>query len=85
MTGVQTCALPIWARVNDLFAVLEHEQLRARGRWAEVQSPGGTFQALRPPVDVSDVDVVMGEVPSLGQHTAAVLEWLGMSAQGEAE
>ena len=74
-----------WARVNDLFAVLEHEQLRARGRWAEVQSPGGTFQALRPPVDVSDVDVVMGEVPSLGQHTAAVLEWLGMSAQGEAE
>jgi len=73
-----------WARVNDLFAVLEHEQLRARGRWADVQAPGGMFQALRPPVDVSGVDVVMGHVPSLGQHTAAVLEWLGMDAQEEA-
>lgn len=66
-----------WARVNDLFDVLDHPQLRARHRWASVPGPGGvTFDALRPPVDITGVDVPMGNVPALGEHTAAVLSWL---------
>jgi crotonobetainyl-CoA:carnitine CoA-transferase CaiB-like acyl-CoA transferase len=62
--------------VNDLFAVLDHPQLVARQRWADVDTPNGTFQALRPPVDVEGIDIEMGRVPRLGEHTAAVLDWL---------
>ena len=65
-----------WGKVNDLFAVLDHPQLIARHRWAEVDTPNGTFQALRPPVDVEGIDIEMGRVPRLGEHTAAVLDWL---------
>lgn len=73
-----------WARVNDLFAVLEHEQLRERQRWADVAAPGGSFRALRPPMDVTGFEVQMSAVPALGAHTAAVLEWLGFPAEEEA-
>ncbi len=65
-----------WGKVNDLFAVLDHPQLIARHRWADVDTPNGTFQALRPPVDVEGIDIEMGRVPRLGEHTAAVLDWL---------
>lgn len=66
-----------WGRVNDLFALLEHPQLATRQRWATVETPNGTFEALRPPLDIEGVDVEMARVPRLGEHTAAVLEWLG--------
>lgn len=65
-----------WGKVNDLFAVLDHPQLAARNRWADVATPNGTFQALRPPVDVDGIDIEMAPVPRLGEHTAAVLDWL---------
>lgn len=65
-----------WGRTNDLFAVLDHPQLVARHRWADVDTPNGTFRALRPPVDVEGIDIEMGRVPCLGEHTAAVLDWL---------
>jgi hypothetical protein len=31
---------------------------------------------LRSPVDVEGIDIEMGRVPRLGEHTAAVLDWL---------
>jgi itaconate CoA-transferase len=68
-----------WGRVNDLFAVLRHPQLAARNRWMDVVTPNGTYPALRPPVDITGLDLSIGEVPSLGQHTASVLAWLGHS------
>jgi hypothetical protein len=33
--------------------------------------------ALRPPVDLAEVDPVMGPVPALGEHTDAILRELG--------
>jgi crotonobetainyl-CoA:carnitine CoA-transferase CaiB-like acyl-CoA transferase len=65
-----------WGRVNDLFAVINHPQLEARRRWATVQTPNGSFEALRPPVDIEGIDVAMSDVPRLGQHTQVVLDWL---------
>lgn len=65
-----------WARVNDLAAVLEHPQLEARHRWRAVATPAGTISALAPPIAVSSFDTETGPVPSLGQHTEAVLAWL---------
>ncbi len=70
-----------WGRVNDLFALQDHPQLRARGRWATVNTPQGNFEALRPPVDVEGIDIAMSDVPRLGQHTQAVLDWLQRSQE----
>ncbi len=69
-----------WGRVNDLFDVVAHPQLTARNRWAPVVTPNGTISALRPPVDITGLEAAMGPVPSLGQHTDAVLEWLRQPA-----
>jgi itaconate CoA-transferase len=59
--------------VNDVPAVAAHPQLAARGRWVEVDSPGGVIPALLPPHNLQGVSPRMGAVPSLGQHTAEVL------------
>ncbi|HTI24473.1 MAG TPA: CaiB/BaiF CoA-transferase family protein [Kutzneria sp.] len=56
----------------------EHPQLRSRDRWRTVATPAGDVQALLPPVTVHGREAEMGPVPALGQHTAEVLEWLGL-------
>jgi crotonobetainyl-CoA:carnitine CoA-transferase CaiB-like acyl-CoA transferase len=65
------------ARVGSVADFVEHPQLRARDRWRSIESPAGSLDALLPPVQMSGADVVMGAVPSLGQHTSAILEELG--------
>ena len=64
-------------RLNDARALWEHEQLAARGRWREIDSPAGRLRALLPPVTFADTEAVMGAVPALGQHTDAILAELG--------
>ncbi len=65
------------ARVNDMHDLWRHEQLKARGRWVEVDSPAGPIPALLPPGLPSDVAPRMDGVPALGQHTNAILAGLG--------
>jgi crotonobetainyl-CoA:carnitine CoA-transferase CaiB-like acyl-CoA transferase len=62
-------------RTPEQFAA--HPQLRARDRWRNVDSPGGPVRALLPPVTVPGREAVMGAVPALGQHTAAIRTELG--------
>jgi itaconate CoA-transferase len=65
------------ARMNDMQAVWEHEQLAARMRWTKVQTPAGEIPALYPPgVDPSE-EPLMGSVPALGQHSESILHELG--------
>ena len=68
------------ARMNDLCAVWEHPQLRARGRWTEVDTPAGPIPALLPPGEVDTFTPRMDAVPALGQHTDAILGELGWDA-----
>jgi itaconate CoA-transferase len=68
------------ARLGSIGDFVEHPQLRARARWREIESPAGSLQALLPPVEMSGVAPVMGAVPSVGQHTDAILEELGFDA-----
>jgi itaconate CoA-transferase len=70
------------ARLRTPGEFAAHPQLEARGRWREVDSPGGPLRALLPPVSMPGREAAMGPVPSLGQHTAAVLAELGMSPAG---
>ncbi|WP_020206538.1 CoA transferase, partial [Cupriavidus sp. WS] len=67
------------APMNDIEAVWNHPQLAARGRWREVNSPGGVIGALLPPANLSGVEPVMGDIPALGAHSAAILAELGYS------
>ena len=65
------------ARVVSIDDFVAHPQLAARDRWRDVDAPGGTYRALVPPVDIAGVTPRMGAVPSLGQHTDAILGELG--------
>ncbi|WP_246797604.1 CaiB/BaiF CoA transferase family protein [Burkholderia perseverans] len=65
------------ARMNDMQAVREHEQLAARGRWTTVATPAGEIPALLPPGLAAEDDARMDPVPALGEHTDAILAELG--------
>ncbi|AHG66064.1 CaiB/BaiF CoA transferase family protein [Advenella mimigardefordensis] len=65
------------ARVNDMKAVWDHPQLKARGRWSQMGSPVGTLPALLPPGVNNSYDFRMDAVPALGEHSAAILDELG--------
>ena len=70
------------AQVNDLAGLVKHPQLHERDRWREVGTETGPVHALLPPMNFRDVELPMGDVPALGQHTTDVLERLGRSSEG---
>jgi crotonobetainyl-CoA:carnitine CoA-transferase CaiB-like acyl-CoA transferase len=59
--------------VNDVPAVMAHTQLAARSRWRTVGAPGGAIPALLPPHNLVGAPPRMGDVPTLGAHTAEVV------------
>lgn len=63
------------AQVKDMQGLWNHEQLRARGRWTEVETPNGTIPALLPP---GLTEARMGRVPEVGEHNAEILAELGL-------
>ncbi|TWI53362.1 itaconate CoA-transferase [Pseudomonas duriflava] len=69
------------AHVNDMQGVWQHPQLAARNRWGEVESPVGRLPALLPPGRNNAFQPRMEAIPALGQHTRAILEELGYSAE----
>ena len=69
------------ARVNDMAGLWAHPQLAARQRWCSVGTPAGPVQALLPPGANSAFDYRMDAVPSVGEHSAAILAEQGWSAE----
>jgi crotonobetainyl-CoA:carnitine CoA-transferase CaiB-like acyl-CoA transferase len=65
------------AGMNDMQAFWEHPQLRARERWRKVDSPAGELPMLLPPGVNDSYDYRIDPIPSLGQHTGAILGQLG--------
>ncbi len=65
------------ARVNGMHEVWQHAQLKARGRWTEVDTPAGPIPALLPPGRTDAYSPRMDGVPGLGQHTDSILRELG--------
>ena len=72
------------ARVNTMREVWAHPQLKARGRWVEVDTPSGPVPALLPPGARDGADVRMDAVPALGADTDALLAELGFDAADRA-
>lgn len=77
------------ARVNDMHGVWEHEQLKARKRWTQIDTSAGQVPALLPPgilggdESSAGLGFRMGEVPSVGQHNSQIMAELGFSNQSE--
>ena len=65
-----------YARMNTMGEFLDHPQLA--DRWREIGSPAGVLRALLPPIRMPDASPALGPVPSVGQHTDAILDELGI-------
>jgi len=68
------------ARMNDMHDLWAHQQLAARHRFVEVDSPVGAIKALLPPGAPDSFEVQLGAIPAIGQHTAGILAELGYDA-----
>jgi itaconate CoA-transferase len=69
------------ARLRDLAGLVEHEQLEARGRWRDVDSPVGPIRALVPPATLDGDEPVMNPIPRPGEHTELILAELGLGGR----
>ena len=65
------------ASLNDMHQFWDHEQLKARQRWVSVDSPKGEIPALLPPGLNNGYQYRMDKIPSVGEHTVAILKELG--------
>jgi itaconate CoA-transferase len=63
--------------MNDMRQVWEHAQLKARQRWAEVDTPNGKILAMRPPGVPDSFNARMDPIPEVGAHTDAILAEIG--------
>lgn len=68
------------AGVNSVDQFLHHPVLADRKRWRPVATPGGTVQALLPPIDLGGEEARMDPVPGIGEHTAGVLAEVGCAS-----
>jgi len=68
------------ARMNTVQELIAHPQLASRDRWREVASPAGPVRMLKPPFNFDGVEALMGPIPSVGEHTDAILGELGYGA-----
>ena len=68
------------AQVNTMADVWAHEQLKARGRWSQVQTTVGEMPALVPPGSWEKGAPRMDAVPTGGEHTDLILKGLGCTA-----
>ena len=67
------------ARMNTVQELIDHPQLAARGRWRDVRSAAGPVRMLVPPFNFDGMDMPMGAIPAVGEHTDAILGELGIA------
>ena len=68
------------SRFNRVSDLRTHPQLVERGRWVDIDSPVGPVPAVLPPPIASGWSPRLDPVPSLGEHTEAILIELGYDA-----
>ncbi|MCB4321976.1 CoA transferase [Alcaligenes sp. 13f] len=66
------------ARVNDMAGLWTHPQLQARERWCQVHTPQGPIPTLLPPGKQTAFSPRISPIPSVGQHTSAILAELNI-------
>jgi crotonobetainyl-CoA:carnitine CoA-transferase CaiB-like acyl-CoA transferase len=73
------------ARMNTVQDLIAHPQLASRDRWCDVASPAGRVRMMKPPFNFDGMDVPMGPIPSVGEHTDAILSELGIASETVAD
>ena len=63
-----------FAWVNDLPSVWQHEQLRARERFHDVQTEHGPVELLDPPFMISGLPTSLGRIPGINEHDEVTVE-----------
>jgi crotonobetainyl-CoA:carnitine CoA-transferase CaiB-like acyl-CoA transferase len=66
-------------RMNTVAEFVEHPQLHERDRIRRVDGPTGPLDVFLPALTIPGVEPVMGPVPALGQHNAAIFAELGVA------
>jgi crotonobetainyl-CoA:carnitine CoA-transferase CaiB-like acyl-CoA transferase len=74
-----------YAHAGDVARLHEHPQLVDRGRVRKVASPAGSLYALEPPTSQPGWSAPLGAVPAAGEHTDAILRWIGVADCQQAE
>lgn len=69
--------------VRNLGDVWSHEQLRARDRFVDVDTPTGRATTFRPPFNLTGLPPATPEVPAVGQHDPALIALLRRRGAGE--
>lgn len=70
------------ARLRGVAELAEHPQLAARDRWRTVDSPAGPLRQLLPPAMPDGMEPRFDPIPTVGEHTEAILAELGLSDTG---
>lgn len=65
-----------YARRRTVPEVIEHPQLLARHRRAQVDSPAGPISAILPVIGFPGRPARMDPIPSVGQHNELIMSWL---------
>jgi crotonobetainyl-CoA:carnitine CoA-transferase CaiB-like acyl-CoA transferase len=71
--------------MNTVQELIAHPQLASRGRWCEVDSPAGPVRMLKPPFNFDGMEAPMRPIPSIGEHTDAILSQLGIAPETVAD
>jgi formyl-CoA transferase len=69
------------AQLGDTADLATHPQLSGRDRWRTVSTEAGDIDAVLPPMIFHDVELPMGPIPALGEHTEAILAELNLSSK----
>jgi itaconate CoA-transferase len=68
------------ARLNSMQEFWDHPQLAARDRWRRIGTETGAVRAPKVPLNLSEFEPRMDDVPALGAHSRWVLQDLGYNA-----
>lgn len=64
------------AQLKNMEEFANHEQLIARNRWINVETPEGVIQSLLPPTAKSEEDIQNKPIPRIGEHSQDILKEL---------
>ncbi len=67
------------AQLKNMNQFADHQQLKERERWMDVETPVGNIKSLLPPAIQNKQDMKLSPIPDIGQHTRQILGELNLT------